>query len=135
MTLSERRLAQSREWAAKNRERKRELNRKWKLENPERTKEIAARYRNNDERRKAAKECSARWRAQNPGKTIEMNRRWRDANPDWKTEWLRKNPDHYRINQQNRRSRKKRLADVFQPPMLIGYYEAKNGSALIAEQN
>lgn len=103
----ETRLAQSREWAAKNRERKRELHRTWKKENPELFKRIQAKWRDTEERRQAARARSAKWRDENPDKIPAMHRRWREANPDWRTEWLKKNPDHHRITQQNRRSRKK----------------------------
>lgn len=101
------RLTQSREWAAKNRERKRELNRKWKLANPKRTKEIAAKYRENDERRKAAKERTARWRKDNPDRKTASLRKWREENPQWRAEWLKQHPDHHRVTQHNRRARKR----------------------------
>jgi hypothetical protein len=66
MSLSARRLAQSRAWAEKNRERKRELYREWVQKNPERRKEIDAKYRDREDRRAKARETSAKWREDNP---------------------------------------------------------------------
>lgn len=70
----ERRLAQSREWAANNRERKRELNRMWALKNPDRKKQIADRHRNHPNRRTAAALRTAKWREDNPDKHLRSMR-------------------------------------------------------------
>ena len=62
----ERRLAQSREWAAKNRERKRELHRNWRKNNPVQFTKIGERYRARPERRTEAAKRTALWRENNP---------------------------------------------------------------------
>lgn len=106
--LRERRLAQSREWAEKNRDRKRELYRLWKKNNPERRKAQAAKWRDRADRREAARMRAAKWRAENRERQLASQKKWQQTKgAAWRSEWKKKNPDHDKAQQHNRRARKR----------------------------
>lgn len=78
----------------------------WFAKNQDKVKERkAAYYKKNREKSLA---YAAAYRAENQEKTKAANNAWRAANPEYKVIWRSANPDAHRIEEHNRRARKRK---------------------------
>lgn len=99
----------------KNKERYAEYGRKWKERNPEKYKAMQA--KSAAKRRKQAAAYEAEWRKENKEKCAEKAKRWRRNHPEYSN----------RINEQNRRERKKNNGGVLSKEISKKLLELQKG--------